>query len=186
MKRLAYIRVSTAEQRPDRQIDGLQDKCDKLFIETVSAVSKARPVYEEVIGQLKPKDVFVIWDLDRAYRSTRDALSELDRLKSRDVSVHIANLNIDTATPHGMLIYTIVSALAEHERSLLSQRTKEGLAAAKSRGQRLGRPPKISDEQVRDAARLLRQKKVTKSEIASRYDIDKWTLTRRLRIYTDC
>lgn len=180
MKTIAYIRVSTNEQSPDRQIAGLSDDCDELHIETVSAVSKSRPVYDRVMKRLKPGDVFAIWDLDRAYRSTRDALNELDRLHSRNINIHIANLSIDTATLHGMLMYTIISAVAEFERGFLSQRTKEGMEAARRNGKRIGRPPKISDRQVIAARQLLDRGKATKAQLAKRFGVDVWTLTRRI------
>lgn len=180
MKTIAYIRVSTNEQSPDRQINGLSGHCDELHIETVSAISKSRPVYDRVMKRLRPGDVFAIWDLDRAYRSTRDALNELDKLRSRDISIHIANLCIDTATPQGMLMYTIVSALAEFERGFLSQRTKEGMEAARQKGSRIGRPPKMSDHQVAMARQLLDRGKASKVELANRFGVHVWTLTRRI------
>lgn len=178
VKRIGYLRVSTAEQRPDRQIDGLRHVCDALHIEKLSALARVRPVYESIIAQLHPGDVFVIWDLDRAYRSAKDALNELDRLRARGISIHIANLGLDTTTPFGTLLFTVVSALAEFERRLLSQRTREGLAAARKRGKRLGRPPKLSPRQIERAARLLREKRESLREIATRYGVHPWTLRR--------
>lgn len=181
MKRLAYIRVSTLEQSVDRQIDALNGICDELYIEVLSAVSKSRPVYSKVMRKLKSGDVFVILDLDRAYRSTQDALKELDRLHERNVSIHIANLSIDTSTPYGVLIYTIVSALAEFERRLLSQRTKEGLKAAKARGKILGRPRKMTPRQLKNAARRLSEAGESLATVADRYGVASWTLSRALK-----
>lgn len=180
MKKIAYLRVSTAEQCPDRQIDGLEAICDELHIERLSAVSRYRPVYETVITSLKPGDVFVIWDLDRAYRSAKDALIELDKLRARDISIHIANLNLDTTTPHGLLIYTVISGLAEFEHRLLSQRTKEGIEAARRRGKRLGRPPKLTRRQLRAAAKRLKRNGESLQSVAEAYGIAAWTLSRAL------
>ena len=180
MKRRAYIRVSTHEQSPERQILGLNGLCDELYVETVSAISRNRPVYDQVMKRLKPGDVFVIWDLDRAYRSTRDALSELERLHEREVSIHIANLSIDTATPHGKLIFTIISALAEFERGFLSQRTKEGLEAARRKGKRIGRPPKLTKRQIMNAHRKIENEDGGLKEIAGQYGVHPWTLSRRI------
>ena len=181
MRRIAYIRVSTCEQRPDRQIDGLREFCDEVHIEALPAVSRQRPVYNEVMERLRPGDVFVIWDLDRAFRSTRDALTELEILRERDIAIHIANLNIDTATPHGLLIYTIISAMAEFERRLLSQRTKEGLAAARRRGQRLGRPPKISQAQIISAKSKIEAGQCSLQTMAKKFGVSSWTLIRNLK-----
>jgi len=183
-KKIGYLRVSTAEQRPDRQIDGLRHICDELHIEKVSATSKRRPVYESVIAALQPGDVFVIWDLDRGFRSAKDALVELDRLRSRGVEIRIANLAIDTSTPYGMLLYTFVSGLAEFERRLLSQRTREGLAAARKRGKRLGRPPKMTTAQVKAASRKLARKPSDTAAIAAHYGVHPWTLLRAIKRQT--
>lgn len=181
MKRIAYIRISTHEQSPDRQINGLSGLCDELHVETVSAISKSRPVYEAVMNRLKSGDVFVIWDLDRAYRSTRDALNELDRLRELNISIHIANLSIDTTTPHGMLIYTIISATAEFERNFLSQRTKEGMEAARQNGKRIGRPPKMTKRQLKNASNRLLRNNESLRQVAADYGVAGWTLSRALK-----
>lgn len=173
--------MSTHEQSPERQILGLHGLCDELHIETVSAVSKNRPVYDRVIERLKPGDTFVIWDLDRAYRSTWDALGELEKLHARDISIHIANLSIDTTTPHGKLIYTIIIALAEFERGFLSQRTKEGVEAARRNGKRIGRPPKMTSRQLKNAARRLSEPGESPASVAARYGVAAWTLSRALK-----
>lgn len=180
MRRIAYLRVSTAEQRPDRQIEGLKDMADELHIETASAVARRRPVYDRVIQTLAPGDVLVIWALDRAYRSAKDALNEIDALQARGIHVQIANLHLDTATPHGRFIYTIMSGLAEFERETLVQRTKEGIEAARLRGKRIGRPPKLSASQISDAHRRLLQGEATRAEIAAELDVQPWTLTRAI------
>lgn len=180
-KRIGYLRVSTAEQRPDRQIDGLERVCDELHIETISAVARVRPVYEAVLAGLAPGDLFCIWDLDRAFRSAKDALNELDRLRARGISIHIANLGLDTNTPYGTLLFTVVSGLAEFERRLLSQRTREGLAAARKRGKRLGRPPKLKPRQIERAARILRETPRRLRELAIHYGVHPWTLSRAVK-----
>jgi len=134
MRRIGYLRVSTEEQRPDRQIEGLETLCDELHIETLSAVSRNRPVYDGIKARLRKGDMLVVWDLDRAYRSARDALNELDALQRQGVDFVIANLKVDTTTPEGYYVYTIMSANSEFERRTLSRRTREGLAAARRRG----------------------------------------------------
>lgn len=180
-KRIAYLRVSTAEQTPARQIEGLKRLADELHIETLSAVARRRPVYEDVIRRLRTGDALVIWDLDRAYRSSKDAINELDALHARGVHFHIANLHLDTTAPHGKLIYTILSGLAEFERDLLVQRTKEGIAAARESGKRIGRPPKLSPTQLFEAHYRLANKLAMRVQIAAEHGIAPWTLTRALK-----
>lgn len=175
------MRVSTQEQSPDRQIDGLRGRCDQLCLETLSAVSRRRPVYEAVIDRLRPGDTLVVWDLDRAFRSVLDAVSQAERLQQKGVEFEIANLQVDTATPAGMLVYTIMSAIAEFERRILAQRTREGLASARLRGVRLGRPPKLDQAQLDHARRRLLSREITTANLASELGVAPWTLTRALR-----
>lgn len=179
--KVGYLRVSTEEQRPDRQIDALTPICDELHIEKLSAVAKKRPVYEKIISSLNSGDVFVIWDLDRAYRSAKDALNELDNLRERGIEIQIASFDIDTSTPHGMLIYTFISGLAEFERRLLSERTKQGLAAARKRGQRLGPPPKMTEAQILAAKQKIDAKEASIAEMARFYCVHPSTIMRSIR-----
>lgn len=179
--RIGYLRVSTEEQRPDRQIDALTPICDKLLIEKLSASAKKRPVYTKLVNSLNSGDVFVIWDLDRAYRSAKDALNELDNLRERGIEIQIASFHIDTSTPHGMLIYTFISGLAEFERRLLSERTKQGLAAAVKRGQRLGPPIKMTEAQVRSAMHKIATKEANIAEIAALNGVHPSTVARSIK-----
>lgn len=180
MRQIGYLRVSTEEQRPDRQVEGLKSICDELHIETLSAVSKTRPVYSNVISHLTVGDVLVVWDLDRAYRSAADALTEINALRKRGVGFRIANFPLDTSTPEGYFILTMLSGVSEFERRILSRRTKEGLAAARMRGQVLGRPRKLSDIQIIDARRRLESREITITGLAEEYEVGRWTLTRAL------
>ncbi len=157
MKRLGYIRTSTGKQLIDRQVLALKGECDSVFVEDgVSAVKKKRPVYEHAIKQLKSGDVLVVSSLDRAFRSVLDAISELEKLHKRGVQFKSLTQSFDTTTPEGKLLYVMAAALAEWERQTLSQRTKEGLIAAKEeRGQILGRPRKLDETDIQNARKLL-------------------------------
>lgn len=177
---VGYIRTSTENQAPDRQIMGLEALCDDLYIEdSASAGTLRRPQYEAMRRSLQPGDTVIVWALDRAYRSTVDAITEIQALRAKRIGFRIATMNIDPATPDGMLVYTIVAALAEWERAIIRQRTREGLAAAKQRGVRLGRPPKLSPEQIEQARADLGSIKV--KDIASALGVAPWTLRRALR-----
>lgn len=151
-----YIRTSTDKQLNDRQVNQLEGVCDRVFIEDgVSAVGKKRPVYDEVMDLLEFGDTFVVCSLDRAFRSSLDALSELDKLHERDIKFRSLSQDFDTTTPDGKFLYTLAAALATWERDILSTRTKEGLEAARKRGKTLGRPRKLTIEQIEEARRLL-------------------------------
>lgn len=178
LSKIGYLRVSTEEQRPDRQIIGLESICDALHIETVSAVSKKRPVYDKVVTSLKSGDSLVVWDLDRAFRSTVDALLEAEKLRERNIAFQIVTLNVDTATPAGELVYTVMAAFAQYERKILIKRTREGLAAAIQRGVKLGRPAKLTKQQILDAQDAVSNGYSTITAKAKEYGVCRDTLRR--------
>lgn len=180
-RRIAYLRVSTAEQRPDRQILGLRNMADELHVETLSAVARRRPIYDKVLGRLRSGDVLVVWALDRAYRSVRDAANQLHALQERGVRIHIASMQLDMDTAYGRWQYNTLSANAEYERDNLIERTKEGMEAARARGKHLGRPPKLTPVQLFDAHYRIETKQATRVEIAAEHGIAPWTLTRALK-----
>ncbi|MEW7986970.1 MAG: recombinase family protein [Candidatus Thiodiazotropha endolucinida] len=182
MKRLGYVRTSTDTQITDRQRMQLEEICDQVFIEDgVSAVSKKRPVYDEVMAALKPGDIFIVCSLDRAFRSSLDALSELEKLHQRGVQFQSLSQNFDTTTPDGKFLYTLAAALATWEREILSQRTKEGLEAARRRGATLGRPKKLKPEQIAEARRILEADFYSSiTEIAESFRVHERTLIRAL------
>ncbi|CAA0114045.1 DNA-invertase hin [Halioglobus japonicus] len=181
-KKLGYIRTSTDTQITDRQVIKLEEICERVFIEDgVSATSKKRPVYQEVMVSLERGDTFVVSSLDRAFRSSLDALSELEKLHQRNIQFKSLSQNFDTTTPDGKFLYTLAAALATWEREILSQRTKEGLEAARRRGTRLGRPRKLSDDQVAEARRVLEADFYSSiTEVAESFRVHERTLIRAL------
>lgn len=180
--KLGYIRVSTEDQNVDRQIDGLRDQCDELVIEKgVSARAKVRPVYEAAIARLQPGDTFVVWQLDRAFRSTVDAIVEADKLRERGISFKIVTLDIDTGTPSGKMIYTLMAALAEWERSNLIERTRQGIAAAKARGVHTGRPRALTAAQIAHAKQEIDAEKGTVASMANFFQVSRMTMYRALK-----
>lgn len=108
-----------------------------------------------LLDHARPGDRIVIAELSRAGRRTRDLLAWVEDLDARGVGLVILNLGVDTATPGGRLVLTIMAALAEMERALLVERTKDGLAAARRRGRAGGRPRALTDEQVALARHLV-------------------------------
>ena len=142
-KTIGYLRVSTDKQTTARQADALEGLCDELRIEpSMSATAKKRPVFSELLKDLAEGDTLVLWDLDRAFRSAEDALRVRRMLMGRGVLMRIMTLHVDPYTETGGFIYTVMAASAELERIRLIRRTKEGIAAARKRGKRVGRPRK--------------------------------------------
>src|SRR5262245_31961546 len=147
---LGYARVSTDEQNLDLQRDALKAAgCKRIFEDPgISAIAPTRPGFDAALNMLQGGDTFVIWKLDRAIRGLGQVLEILALLETRNVSFVSLTEHIDTTTPMGRCMYQIRNAFAELERSLISERTKAGMAAAKRRGQVLGRPRALSYEQI--------------------------------------
>lgn len=179
--KIGYLRVSLESQKEDRQEDGLKAICDELYVEKMSGARKDRPVYQQVVSRLRPGDTLVVWDLDRAFRSTVDALLEAEKLRHRGIGFQIVNLNIDTATPSGELIYTVMAAFAQFERSNLIKRTKEGMAAARLRGKHIGRPRKLNLDEVLLAHAKVQAGEATITELAEQFDCSRETLAQAMR-----
>lgn len=183
MKKLGYIRTSTDKQVAYRQINQLKAVCDRVFVEDgISAVGKHRPVYNSVMDALETGDVFVVVALDRAYRSVIDALMELDKIHQRGIAFYSLSQNFDTRTPEGKLLYTVSAALAEWERAILRKRTREGMAAAKLRGSKIGRPKKLSQTQIAKAKASLNTAPLpTIAVLAAQLNVSPSTLRRALK-----
>lgn len=141
-KTIGYARVSREYMNEDRQTDRLREICDKIYVEKLSAVAKRRPKFDKALASLERDDTLIVLDLDRAFRSSIDALVTMENLKERGVNLRIMSLNLDLSTEFGEVIFSIFAAFAQFERRMISRRTKEGLAAARKRGVVLGRPRK--------------------------------------------
>ena len=178
--KVGYVRVSKNTQKEDRQLDMMPPYCDVLHVEKGSAATLSRPVFENVLAGLVAGDTLVVWSLDRAFRSARDALNTEAALKDRGINLHIVSLGVDTGTADGKLAFTMIAAVAEHERNRLSERTKEGLEAARRRGVRLGQKPKMTRSEAREAKRRLNRGERVK-DVALAYHVHPETLRRHLR-----
>lgn len=178
---LGYMRVSTPEQCMDRQAEGLRGLCDRLYVESASAVAAHRPVFDQVLEALEPGDSLLVWDLDRAFRSTVDAMLVSERLRKRGVALRIVKLNIDTATPEGEFFYTIIAACAQFERRILSRRTREGMAAARKRGRHIGRPRALSQQVAMEAHAWMKETGYPSRYVAALLGISRVTLERSIR-----
>lgn len=148
MAKLGYARVSTRDQDAALQHDALTAAgCEKIFTDQSSGSIVMRPELERLLDYARRGDVIVVWRLDRFGRSIRHLIEQMDDLESR--GIHFVSLQeaIDTTTPTGKLTFHIFSALAEFERSLIVERTRAGLEAARARGRLGGRPRKITPMQ---------------------------------------
>lgn len=183
--RIGYARVSTKDQSLDLQVDALQNAlCEKVFRETASGAQTARPVLDDMLSRLRAGDVVVIWKLDRLGRNLKHLVSLTTELMEREVGLVSLNDPIDTTTPQGRLVFNIFASLAEFERDLIRERTQAGLAAARARGRRGGRPAGLSKQAqstAMAAETLYKERRMSVVEICEQLGISKPTLYAYLR-----
>ncbi len=159
---IGYARVSTTDQNLDLQRDALTKAgCTQIFTDTLSGAKADRPGLIEALSHIRQGDALVVWKLDRLGRSLKQLIETVTTLEQRGADIKSLSESIDTTTPGGKLIFHIFGALAEFERGLIRERTLAGLAAARTRGRRGGRPRAegLNDEKKVALARSLYQDK---------------------------
>lgn len=177
---LGYARVSTDEQNLDRQIDALNKYgVDILFNEKMSGTKRERPELNKLIERMSTGDTVVIESLSRLGRSTKDLIELMELFRERGVNLVSLKESIDTSSSTGKLLFTLMSALAQFERDLISERTVEGLRAARARG-RMGGRPKKDEGQIKKAIKLYDTKQYSLKEIEEMTGIKKSTLYRNI------
>lgn len=183
--KVGYARVSTREQNLNIQVIALEEAgCEKIYEEVVSGVKAERPKLNNLIKQLRPNDVLVVWKLDRLGRSLKNLISLVQELMQNNIGLCSLNDPIDTTTSQGRLIFNIFASLAEFERDIICERTQAGLSAARARGRRGGRPKGISKQSEATACAaetLYKEKKISVIEICKKLSISKSTLYKYLR-----
>ena len=179
---LGYARVSTPDQSMVRQEDELVAAgVETIYSDVGSGKRDApRPGWDECLRALRNGDTLVVTELSRLGRSTSQLSRLSDDLKDRGVALRILNLGIDTGTPAGKLVYSIIAAVAEMERDLLIERTNSGLAASRARGRKGGRKREFSPADVRKAQKLYDARELSVSDIARTMGVSRQTLYRYL------
>ncbi|MEE2524500.1 recombinase family protein [Pseudarthrobacter sp. J47] len=147
---IGYARVSTTDQDPQMQLDALSAAGSaRIFTDTASGRAADRPQLREALAYLNPGDTLAVYRLDRLARSTADAVRLMGELNSRGIEFRSLTEAIDTRSPGGRMVYTVMAAVATLEAEIISERTKAGLAAARAQGRVGGRPTVMTDERRR-------------------------------------
>ena len=179
---IGYARVSTIDQNTDLQTDALKTAgCQKIFIDKISGVKSDRPELNKLKEQLREGDTLVVWRLDRLGRSLRDLIDWMNYLEKEKVMLKSLQESIDTANPTGKLIFHIFGALSEFERNLIIERTNAGLKAARARGIKGGRKPKLDASKQKTAQTMYDARNHTIKEICETLKISKPTLYKYLK-----
>ena len=178
---VGYARVSTQDQKPALQLDALRSAgCEKIFEEKASGAQRERPELTAALAFVRKGDTLVVWKLDRLARSLKQLIETVELLAGRGIGLRSLTESIDTTTAGGKLVFHVFGALAEFERSIIRERTKAGLEAARARGRTGGRPPALTDKDLAAARALLADPAITVEEAARRLHVAPSTLYRHL------
>ncbi len=176
---MGYARVSTDDQKLDAQTDALSGAgAERIFADRISGASRKRPELDRLLDQLRAGDVVVVAKYDRLARSLRDLLDIVEAIRARGAGFRSLAEEIDTTTPAGRLIFHVFASIAEFERDRISERTREGLDAARRRGRVGGRPPALSKDQKAEVRRMRDEDGKSVPEIARLFRVSPATVRR--------
>lgn len=175
-----YARLSGDGQNTGRQEHALQALADSVVIERGWAV-KQHPLFDDLMRKIGKGDTLAVPSLDRAFRNTLETLECADDLSKRGAHFRILDLGIDTATPSGRPVLTMLAALAEFERAQLIERTRHGLEAARARGVTLGRPKSLTRQQVQHSMIQIGKFRKSVTEMSEILNVSRSTLHRALK-----
>lgn len=183
--KMGYARVSTQDQNLNRQIDQLKEVgCKKIYKEKVTGTKKERPELETMLGELREGDTIVITELTRLSRSRKDLFDLVEQIESKGANIKSLKESwLDTTTPQGKLMFTIFAGISQFERDLISQRTLEGLASARARGRKGGRPSK-NQKDIDIALKMYHSQLHSVAEIEKTTGVSKATLYRYIKKQT--
>lgn len=177
---VGYARVSTQDQTTALQLDALNAAgCVETYQDCVSGSVVRRPGLDTALASLVPGDVLVVWKLDRLGRSLAHLVQLVNELQGRGVGFRSLSDAIDTTSAGGRLVFHIMASLAEFERSLIGERTRAGIAAARARGSMVGRRRALTSAQL-EHARLLIERGESPSVVARSLGCGRSTLYRAL------
>lgn len=183
--KIGYARVSTKEQNLDLQLDALKRAgCLEVYQEKISSRKAQRPELEHALKALRAGDTLVIWKLDRLGRSLSELIKIVADLKDRNIFLESISDKLDTESAMGKLFFQFMAMMAEYERNVIQERTIDGLTAARARGRKGGRPPKLTPKEYREIAALLKSPEVHVQDIAKRYGVSRQTLYKNIDMTT--
>lgn len=180
---IGYIRVSTIEQNPDRQYSDLKKyKIDKFFEEHASGKNTERPVLNEMLNFIREGDTLFIESFSRLARNTADLLNIIETLKNKNVKIISQKENLDTGSPTGKMMITMIGAIATFERELILERQKEGIAIAKAAGKYKGRKKILPPSNFETLYSLYLNRQIpTKKEFAKKCNVSLPVLERFIK-----
>lgn len=178
---LGYVRVSTVEQNESRQLVTMEKyNVEKVFMEKVSAKDTNRPQLQELLDYAREGDTIIIHDFSRLARSTKDLLEIVELLEGKGITLISAKENIDTSTPTGKLMLTMIGAINEFERTNMLERQREGIAIAKAEGKYKGRK-EVKIDNFEEYYNKYKNREINKTQLAKELGVSRPTLDKLIR-----
>ncbi|MGW0960772.1 recombinase family protein [Streptomyces gelaticus] len=179
--KIGVARVSTRDQHPEAQEDALRAAgCEKVFTDKASGKLARRPELDKALLVAREGDQLVVTKLDRLGRSLENLIELSKELQERGVGLVVLDQGIDTSTAVGRMFFQILGAIAEFEHALMSERTMDGLEAARARGRTGGQKPKLGPRQVQLAREMYDSGELTVQQIADEFGVTRPTIYRHL------
>jgi DNA invertase Pin-like site-specific DNA recombinase len=180
---IGYARVSTADQNLDLQQDALERAgCGEIYQDKASGRAKTgRPELANALRALRAGDTLVVWRLDRLGRSLADLVQIINELGERGVGFKSLTEQIDTTTAQGRMFLGVFATMAQYQRDVINENTREGLKAARARGRMGGRRAKLDSQAVKEIEALLRDPNITVIDVAKRYQVSRATVYNALK-----
>lgn len=185
--KIGYVRVSTVDQHEDRQLVTMEKYgVEKIFMEKASGRDANRKELKAMLDFAREGDTIIVHDFSRLARSTKDLLDIVETLKAKNINLVSAKECIDSSTPTGKLMLTMVGAIAEFERTNLLERQREGIAIAKQKGVYKGRKPVEIDNNIfLEAYNKYKTREINKTQMATELGVSRPTLNKMIKEYED-
>jgi DNA invertase Pin-like site-specific DNA recombinase len=179
---IGYARISTQDQILDLQMDALREAgCEKIFTDVASGAATERSGLTQALAHLRSGDTLVVWRLDRLGRSLKHLIETVTELRRREIGFRSLTEGIETETSGGRLVFHLFACLSEFERSVIQERTRAGLQAARSRGHRGGRPRVLDDKALALARRMHADAATSVRDICRALGVSRATIYRNLK-----
>lgn len=175
-QRIGYVRVSTLDQNPDRQLEGMD--LDRVFVDKASGKDTNRPNLQEMLQYVRTGDHVLIHSMDRLARNLVELRTLVKEMTDRGIAVQFVKENLTFTgedTPIATLLLSVMGSVAEFERAIIRERQREGIELAKKRGVYKGRKPTLSPEQIADLKEKVAMG-IPKTQVAMEFGISRQTL----------